>query len=138
MNTTIRDLLRSPKAIFFISLTLSFLCVCAYRHVAVNGASFWEYAISGLVFNVVFPALLYWQLVRAIKPFLRDPRMLTAIHCVAGLFATIVLSGFTGTLVNFSSPWPNLWLTLFTATNLMTLAVLFLLCRRFLRIARAR
>ncbi|PXV70918.1 hypothetical protein [Pantoea sp. PNA 03-3] len=138
MKTSLRGLLRSPKAIFFISLTLYFLCQCADLHVAASGASPWQQAVSGLFFNIVFPVLLYWRLLRVAHPFLRDPRMLPAMHCVAGLFGTIQLHTFSDTLVGFSRPWPVLWLVLFTAAQLMTLAVLFLLCRRFLRIARAR
>lgn len=138
MKISIHDLLRSPKAIFFISLTLYFLCQCADLHVAISGALPWQQAVSGLFFNVVFPVLLYWRLVRAARPFLRDPRMQPAMHCVAGLFGTVQFNAFLDTLVGFSRPWPAVWLALFTAVQLLTLTVLFFLGRRFLRIASVR
>lgn len=138
MKITIRDVLRSPEAIFFISLTLYFLCQCADLHVAASGALPWQQAVSGLLFNVFIPVLLYWRLVRAARPFLRDPRMLPAMHCAAGLFGTVQFNAFLDTLVSFSRPWPAVWLTLFTAVQLLTLTVLFFLGRRFLRIASVR
>ncbi|EGU3395842.1 hypothetical protein H3J60_004570 [Salmonella enterica] len=138
MNTTARKVMRSPKGIFFISLALYVLCQFADLHVAMSGALPWQEALSGLFFNFIFPILIYCRLQRSARPFLKDPRMLPAMHYVAALFGTVQLNTFLTTLVSFSRPWPVLWLILFTATQLLTFTLLFVLARRLFRLVRGR